>query len=323
MVGFCKLLILAAALIWGFGFVVMKDTVAVIPPAWLLGIRFTATGLILTVVFLKRMRATFTREYLLFGVVLGIMLFLAFWVQTIGLVSTTPGKNAFLTASYVVLVPFIYWIVLRRRPTAYNIVAAAICIVGIGFVSLQESLTIGPGEALTILSAVFFGVHIVFVSKWSDRCDVLVLTVYQFLVAGVCGLAIGAGFETLPPSSVLGETSFLFNMGYLIIFSSCLALAFQNFALKYVPPAQAALFLSTEAVFGALFSVLLHGEVLTLRLVTGFCLILVAIVVSETFPLKEAPWHKRPKGLQKGPRMAQEAEPTQEEAPGRHGRRPR
>lgn len=75
-------------------------------------------------------------------------------------------------------------------------------------------------------------------------------------------------------------------MAYLVVFASCVALVIQNVALAHVPPAQASLFLSLESVFGVLFSVLLYGEQIGLRLVGGFALIFIAIVVSETFPLK-------------------------------------
>jgi len=291
--GWCKLLLLMAAIIWGFGFVAMKDVVTLVPPAWLLAIRFMLTGAILTLVFLKKMRLHFNRDHIVFGLILGVMLFLAFWVQTVGLVYTTPGKNAFLTASYVVMVPFIYWAVARKRPTVFNITAAMLCIIGMALVSLLESLTFGLGEILTIVSAMLFALHMVYVAKWSNRCDVLVLTVYQFIVAGICSIIFGIFLETPPTLAVLLEPSILLNMGYLIVFASCLALVFQNFSLKYVPPAQASLFLSLEAVFGVIFSVLVYGEILNLRLVLGFCLIFLAIVVSETFPLKEVAWRKK------------------------------
>ncbi|MDR0514385.1 MAG: EamA family transporter [Coriobacteriaceae bacterium] len=281
-----KLLLVCASLIWGFGFVVMKDTVDMMPPSCLLGVRFLITGLILGLVFFKRMRHAFDRDHLLFGSVIGVMLFLGFWMQTLGLIGTTPGKNAFLTATYVVVVPFIAWLVIRRRPSVYNIIAALVCIGGMGFVSLQGTLSIEAGDALTMVSALFFAVHIVYVARWSQGRDVFVLTVYQFLAAGICGLAIGLPTEAFPPVEAVFAPAFLGNMAYLIVFGSCLALLFQNMALVHVPPAQSSLFLSLEAVFGVLFSVLLYNESLSLRLIAGFALIFASIVISETFPLK-------------------------------------
>ncbi|MEG1493432.1 MAG: DMT family transporter, partial [Gordonibacter sp.] len=290
--GAYKALLVVATIIWGLSFVVMKDAVDVLEPAYLIGFRFLATGAILLVLFFRRIKVAFATEvrkdYLVKGIILGVLCYLAFWVQTIGLDHTTPGKNAFLTATYCVIVPFAWWIIARKRPTAFNLLAAVLCVVGIGLVSLQGSLgelAMGYGDLMTLVSALLFAVHIVYVSKFSQTNDVLVLTTFQFVVGGVCGIAYGMGFETLPPPSAL-TPSFWMNMAYLVVFASCIALVIQNVALAHVPPAQASLFLSLESVFGVLFSVLLYGEEVGLRLVGGFALIFVAIVVSEVFPLK-------------------------------------
>lgn len=247
-----------------------------------------ATGLILAVVFRKRFAAALTKTYLMRGIIIGVLVFLAFWTQTIGLAYTTPGKNAFLTGTYCVLVPFAWWLFARRKPTRYNIIAAILCIVGIGFVSLQESagdLTLGFGDAMTLVCSVFFALHIVYVSKFTDDCDALALTVYQFLVGGACGILLGACTETLPSVSAL-TPDFLWNMVYLVVFASCMALVFQNVGLAHVDPAPASLLLSLESVFGVIFSVLLYGEVLTFKLICGFALIFGAILISELLPIK-------------------------------------
>lgn len=164
-----KLLLVVATIIWGFSFVVMKDAVDVLEPAYLIGFRFLATGVVLAVVFWRRMRLAFTKDYLMKGLVLGVLCFLAFWVQTIGLDNTTPGKNAFLTATYCVIVPFAWWVLARKRPTAFNLLAAVMAVMGIGLVSLQGSLSelsMGYGDLMTLVSALLFAVHIVYVSKF-------------------------------------------------------------------------------------------------------------------------------------------------------------
>ena len=286
--GVYKLLLVVATVIWGLSFVVMKDAVDVLEPSYLIGFRFLATGAILAAVFWRRMRLALTKDYLTKGLVLGILCFLAFWVQTIGLDNTTPGKNAFLTATYCVIVPFAWWVLARKRPTVFNIGAAVMAVAGIGLVSLQGSLaelSMGYGDFMTLVSALLFAIHIVYVSKFSETNDVLVLTVMQFLIGGACGIAYGACFETLPPASAL-TPEFFWNMAYLVVFASCVALVIQNVALAHVPPSQASLFLSLESVFGVLFSVLLYGEQVGLKLIAGFVLIFGAILVSEMFPLK-------------------------------------
>ena len=103
-----KILIVIATAIWGVSFVFMKDVVSVLPPAWLLGIRFTCAGIILLLIMRKRVAAGFNLRFLGMGVLLGVLDFSAFLTQTIGLQHTTPGINAFLTATYCVIVPFIW-----------------------------------------------------------------------------------------------------------------------------------------------------------------------------------------------------------------------
>lgn len=290
-----KVLIVVATIIWGFSFVVMKDAVEVLPPAWLLGIRFTFAGVLLLVVLARRVKKHFSRRALVYGAILGVFDFLAFWLQTLGLQHTTPGINAFLTATYCVIVPFAWWVVARKRPTVFNVGAAVLAIAGIWLVSVSgsgETLSIGLGEGLTLSCAVVFAVHIVLVSKFSQTCDALVLTVFQFIAEGLLGLATGAATETFPGAaaftpSVVGQILFL------AVFASVVAFGIQNVSLARVPPAQASLLLSLESVFGVLFSILLYGEQMTLRLVIGFVLIFAAIVISETLPLKERPCRRK------------------------------
>ena len=115
-----KPMLFAAAIIWGTSFFVMKNALDVIPVFYLLAIRFTAGAVLLAAVCWKKW-AGFTRDYLWRGAVIGAFLFLAYSVQTFGLDRTTPSKNAFLTAVYCVIVPFLYWAAARRRPDRYNI----------------------------------------------------------------------------------------------------------------------------------------------------------------------------------------------------------
>ncbi len=278
-----KLLIVFATAIWGLSFVIMKDVVECLPPAWLLGIRFFTAGLILLAVLWKRVRRHFSLKIVAYGALLAFFDFTAFLSQTVGLLYTTPGINAFLTATYCVIVPFAWWVIAKKRPLAFNVLAAFVAVGGIWLVSSNgggSGLSMGFGEAMTLLCALLFAIHITFVSRLSVGNDVLVLTVFQFLFEGLFGMAIGCGFETLPPVSAV-STMVILQMAFLIVFASVIAFGIQNVALAYIPPAQASLFLSLESVFGVLFSVLIYGEVLTPQLLLGFALIFAAILVNE------------------------------------------
>ncbi|MEG0071083.1 MAG: DMT family transporter, partial [Raoultibacter sp.] len=124
-------LLVVAAAIWGMGTVVIKGTVGSFPPGWLVGIRFLSAGILLSLVLLPRMIRTLNANHVRTGVILGVFLGLAYLCNTTGLTDTTASKSSFLTATYCVLMPFLAWIILHKRPTAYNISAAIICILGV------------------------------------------------------------------------------------------------------------------------------------------------------------------------------------------------
>ena len=282
-----KLMLLAATVIWGIAFVVMKDSVDVLPPAQLIGVRFLLTGVLMAAIFHRSLRGTWNAPFLKASLALALVTFLAFWVQTVGLADTTPGKNAFLTATYCVIVPFMMWGITRKRPTLANVGAAIMCVAGIGLVSLTGgSFTMEFGDVMTLLCAVFFAAQIIAISFYSKKFDVLALTVYQFLFGGAMGLVVGGLTEPIPDLSTI-TPDFIFNMVYLVVFASGLCYILQNVGLAHVPPAQGSLLLSLESVFGVIASVLIYGEVVTGRMLCGFALIFAAILLSELAPQRK------------------------------------
>ena len=278
-----RLLIIIATIIWGSSFVIVKDITNTVPPAWLLAARFTAAGAIMAVALLGRRKLYFERSHVAFGLLFGLAMFLAYYLQTIGITDTTPGKNAFLTGTYCVIVPFLAWIMLKRKPNRYNVVAALLCIVGVGLISLDGDFSIRFGDAMTLACAVFYALHIVLVSHFAEGHDVYVLTMWQFIGVAALSWTCGGLFEPAPAWDALPWASWA-QIAYLAVACTTVALLFQNIGQAHLPPASAALLLSLEAVFGVAFSVALGAEELTLRVVTGFALVFAAIVVSEVLP---------------------------------------
>ena len=275
-----KPMLFAAAIIWGTSFFVMKNALDVIPVFYLLAIRFTAGAVLLAAVCWKKW-AGFTRDYLWRGAVIGAFLFLAYSVQTFGLDRTTPSKNAFLTVVYCVIVPFLYWAAARRRPDRYNILAALLCVTGVGLVSLDGDLSVNAGDVLTLICAFFYAAHIVAVAKVSPEKDIYLLTVFQFAFAALYAWAGGALFENFPAQALL-DPAVCLPMAYLCVMATTVALLFQNVGQVWSDPASASVILSLESVFGVLFSVIFYGDPVTARLLMGFALIFVAVVCSET-----------------------------------------
>ena len=275
-----KPMLFAAALIWGTSFFIMKIALDVMPVFFLLAIRFTAGAVLLALICWKKW-SRFTPDYLWRGAVIGGLLFLAYSVQTFGLALTTPSKNAFLTAVYCVIVPFLTWAVVRIRPDRYNIAAALLCVTGVGLVSLNGDLAVNAGDGLTLVCAIFYASHIVAVAKVSPGKDITLLTVLQFAFAALYAWVCGACTETFP-AAALTDPAILLPMVYLCVMATTVALLFQNVGQVWSDPASASVILSLESVFGVASSVLFYGDEVTGRLLAGFALIFVAVVCSET-----------------------------------------
>lgn len=275
-------LIVLATIIWGSSFVVMKNSVNVLPTFWLLAIRFSFAAIVLAVVFWKRWKLL-DRGYLIGGTVMGLCLFVAYAFQTFGLEQTTSGKNAFFTAVYCVIVPFLYWAIAHRRPDRYNVLAAFLCIAGIALVSVtgENATAFNMGDILTLIGGFFFACHIVAVAKYSEGRDIFLLTTLQFASFAIFSW-IGALFASPAPNPAVFDSNLIFGLAYLVIFASCGALLFQNIGQKYTAPATAAVLLSLEAPFGVFFSILFADERPTPLMFVGFALIFIAVVCSET-----------------------------------------
>lgn len=278
---FYKILLFSAALIWGSSFFMVKTATDVIPVNWLLAIRFLTAAVILAVVFRRSLLENLNWPCVLRGCLIGALLFAGYLLQTIGITYTTPGKNAFITAGYCVLVPFLYWAVARVKPDVYNVTAALLLVAGIGFLSLSDGFSVNLGDLLTMVCAVFYALQIVAVARFSRQHNVFALTVWQFVAAGALALVAALLFEPFPEVGIW-TPSLVAQVAYLAIACSAVALLFQNVGQAHVHPATASVLLSLESVFGVVFSVIFYGEQMTVKLVVGFILIFVAIVVSET-----------------------------------------
>ena len=275
-----KPMLFAAAFIWGSSFFIIKNALDAIPVQYLLAIRFTMGAVLLALICWKRW-GKMTADYLWRGAVIGGCLYLAYSVQTFGLMGTTPSKNAFLTAVYCVIVPFLYWLFVGVKPDRYNLLAAVLCVSGVGLVSLSGDLSVNLGDALTLLCAVFYAAHIVAVAKVSPKKDIYLLTVFQFAFAAVYAWIGGALTETFP-TQALANPEILLPLCYLGVMATTVALLFQNVGQVNSDPASAAVILSLESVFGVLCSVLFAGDTVSMRMAAGFVLIFVAVVCSET-----------------------------------------
>ncbi|MBE6576389.1 MAG: DMT family transporter [Ruminococcaceae bacterium] len=270
----------AATVVWGASFVIMKNSLDHIGVYYLLAIRFSGAALLLA--FLSLFLPPNTRKGdLPCGGLCGLLLFCAYALQTEGLKTISAGKNAFLTAVDCVLVPFLVWAFLGIRPTFFHLIAALLGLGGIGFISLDSSLTMARGDLLTLGGGFFFAVHVVALSALAKGRSILRVTTVQFAAAAGLSLLFALGFNQ-PPRHITPHMGA--SLLYLCIFATALAFLCQSFGQRYLSPSSTSLILCTEAIFSVFFSFLFAAEPLNSRILFGFALILLAILISEVLP---------------------------------------
>lgn len=272
--------LLLVAIIWGTGFVASAVSLESLTPYQVMAIRFFIAALLMSVIFMKHFRSL-KRSTVGAGIILGIFLFLAFTLQTVGLQYTTPSKNAFLTAVNVVIVPFIGFVLYKRKLDKYGLIGALLAIIGVGILSIQFNFSLNVGDMLTILCAVFFAFHIFFTGEFVKKHHPVELTIIQMIIAFLLSLLVVVfrGEAALPVNM---DNKGLMAAVYLGIFSTTIAFLLQTIAQKYTSETKAAIILSTEALFGTIFSIIILSEVVTIRMVVGSILILAAIITAET-----------------------------------------
>ncbi|MDD5812427.1 MAG: DMT family transporter [Treponema sp.] len=281
-------LILTAA-IWGFAFVVVKDSVDTIPPVYMVSIRYTIAAVLLGFVLIPQFKKL-NRYYWIHGAVTGLMLALGYITQTIGCKYTTAGKNAFLTTIYVILIPLISWPLNKKRPHFVVFLSAVMALVGIGLLALRNEggvLGFNVGDILTLICGLFYALHIIFTAKFSQDKNPVILTWIQFIVAAVFSWAVSPLIDGSFSVALLKSSRVIFSMLYLGIFSSLVAFLLQNICLKYMESSLASLFLSLESVFGVIFSTIFLRERMTLVMIIGCVLIFAAITIADQFHAKK------------------------------------
>lgn len=275
--------LIITTMIWGSAFVVMKNSVDRMPPTWLLAFRFTTATVAFLLVFHKSLKHL-NRKSLCCGILLGVFLELAYLFQTYGLKHTTASKNAFITTLYVIIVPFLNWLISKKKPGKASMAAAVIAVIGLALLSLQGDFTINYGDFLTLICGICFALQMIYIDRFTEVHDPAFLTFVQIAVAAVINWCLAPFFDGPLDVSILADRNLLLGIGYLAVFSTMVAFLLQNVGQKYLSANTSSILLSLESVFGALFSVIFLHEVLTVRMLVGCALMFFAVVLSELAP---------------------------------------
>jgi len=276
-----KIMLFLSAIIWGSSFFILKNTLDEMPVYFILSVRFFSGAVLLFLIGCKNWKK-FNKKYLWAGGITGVFLAVAYITQTVGLQYTTPSKNAFLTAVYCVLVPFMCWGITKKAPDKFNLISAVLCFVGIGLVSLGsgDGGFNFMGDGMTLICGIFFALQIVAVELWGKDLDVILYTAFQFFAAFLVCFAGFLIFEEIPANV---SAAAIGSLAYVTVFATAAAFLLMNTGIKYASANTSALILSFESVFGVLFSILFYpDEHITPRIICGFAVIFVGIIINET-----------------------------------------
>lgn len=215
----------------------------------------------------------------------GLIMFCASSTQQVAMVYTTVGKTAFITALYIVLVPLAGHFLLRQRIALWNWLGAGLALVGLYFLSIHGAVELNTGDAILMVSALFWTAHILFVGHFAGLSDVIEMSLMQIAVCFV-GSAVAALLVEMPALTPMLHA--WFPIFYGGVMSAGVAFTLQIVGQRYTQPATASLLMSFEAVFGVLSSWLILGEVMSPAQVLGCTLMFAGILVTQA-----GPWLRR------------------------------
>jgi len=291
------LLMLIAAVIWGFAFVAQREGMETMGPFLFNGVRFLIGVVALSPVvwYLSKKpqpdhkAEVSTKKLLIAGTMAGLLLFIAISFQQYGLQFTTAGKAGFITGLYIFFVPLI-GLFFGQKTGSGTWLGATIALIGLYLLSIKEDFSIAEGDLLQLVCAVFFAVHVLYIGYFAKRVDPLRLSLVQYVVTGVLSLVIAIAIE-LVTWDMIKQTAI--PLLYAGVMSTGIAYTLQVVAQQHAHSSHAAIILSLEGAFAVLGGWLLLDEYLTTRGLVGCGLMLTGMFLSQLLPKLDKVYRKK------------------------------
>ena len=263
--------LLLVAMAWGWSFVIMKDSIQRQSVNNFLFTRFAA-AVIVMVIIRPQVIKLLTRDLLLRAGTAGIFLGFGYIFQTLGLARTGAAITGFVTGLYVVITPLFAWIILKAKISRLTWLCIVVATIGLGLLSVR-GFSIGAGEFLVFISAIFWALHIITLSKWSSGRDTYAMTVVQLAMCAVMAAiaSIPGGYSPPPDAGVWGVVAFT------AVFATAIAFIIQTWAQAHMSPTKVAVILTMEVVFAAIFALIFGGERLTVQSSIGGVMVVTAM----------------------------------------------
>lgn len=271
------LLLLLAAAFWGSTFALMKDLLDSLDTFALLSIRFSIAALIFGA-YLVAAKKRFSPGEIKAGAITGMLVFLVYSTQVLGLNFTSATASAFITGLYVIFVPIILSLATRKLPEKKITLAILIIVAGLWLLT-GYSGGFNTGDAITLLTALFWAVHIYLVAAYTKKYDVTNLVFIQIATVAILSTAIMLATGKVPQSLSPDSFSSLF---FLALFPTIFAFFVLNAAQKRIDSSKVAILLLAEPIFAALFAFLILHEVFSLPQWLGALLMISGMIIAET-----------------------------------------
>lgn len=264
--------------VWGSTFVVVKHAVDRMPVTDFLAWRFTIAAIAMLLARPRSLR-TLDRRAMRRGVVLGLLLGGGYLAQTFGLERTPATVSGFITGLFIVFTPLCGAVVLRQHLGRSTWLAVALATAGLALLSLR-GLSVGTGEAITLLCALAFALHILGLGEWSSDHDSAGLAVVQLSTVAVLSIVTAAPASLAPPPDARVWGAILLTS----LAATALAFFLQTWAQTRLAPTRAAVVMTMEPVFAGIFGVTVGGDDLTAKTIVGALLVLAAMLAVEVSP---------------------------------------
>lgn len=273
------LLLLSVAIVWGVTFLMVQDAINTTPVYAFLFFRFALASILMFFIAFKFFNQI-NKKTILYGILLGVFLFSAFATQTFGLIYTKSSIVAFITGLNVIFVPFLVYFLFKEHLKINVLIATFIAVIGLYFLTMSGELTIGKGEFLTLICALFFALQIIYTGKFSKEVNVFLLVLFQLITVTILSLIF---------SLTLDNATFNLNYDYAFfkaviitaVFATVYAFLIQTYMQQFTNATKTAIIFAMEPVSAAIFAFLSVGELLTPLQINGAILIFIATIIAE------------------------------------------
>jgi drug/metabolite transporter (DMT)-like permease len=273
------ILLILTSVLWGSSFIITKTVTKEVPIFIYLSLRYIIALLGFAPIFI-RLR-NINKKILWMGCVSGLIYYFAITFQTFGLQTTSAGKAGFITGLNCVFVPFLAWLIFKKKEVNIRIwFAVILSIIGMGLLLLEGNEGVLIGDLLVLICAIFCALFVIFNDKYVQLVDVYLYSIMQLATLAVLCLVSSFVFNESYDlmNSRLEFWLIMFYMGFMV---TTLTFLFQNWGQKYQGPSQTAIIFTLEPVFAVLFaSFLIGNEVLSLQAWIGCALIFIAILIT-------------------------------------------